>query len=167
MARMKALISATALALTLVGCAKMDAQTRNLLSSNVPAYAAVNGVLFEGTATLFTDRTGTVQLSASKAADQVCIGDLRYTATAAGVLVLRCTGGVDAVLDFKTNSLTSGFGYGNAAQGVTAVVWGMSPANAAAYLRLPAVPAKAESPAKAEAPAAMLVPAQPTANAPL
>ena len=161
MARMKALISATVLALTLVGCAKMDAQTRNLLSSKVPAYAAVDGVLFEGTATLFTDRTGTVQLSASKAADQVCIGDLRYTATAAGVLVLRCTGGGDAVVDFRTNSDTSGFGYGSTTHGVTAVVWGMSPANAAAYLRLPAVPAMPD------APAAMPVPAQPAASAAL
>ena len=161
---MKALISATVLALTLVGCAKMDAQTRNLLSSKVSAYAAVDGVLFEGTATLFTDRTGTVQLSASKAADQVCIGDLRYTATAAGVLVLRCTGGVDAVVDFRTNSFTSGFGYGNTAHGVTAVVWGMSPANAAAYLRLPAVPAM---PAVPDTPAAMPVPAQPAASAAL
>ncbi|MEO6854611.1 MAG: hypothetical protein ABI410_21755, partial [Rhodoferax sp.] len=137
---MKALLSATVLALTLVGCAKMDAQTRSWLSSKVPAYAAVDGVLFEGTATLFTDRTGTVQLSSSQAPDQVCMGDLRYSATAAGVVVLHCSGGVEAALDFRTTSDTSGFGYGSTAQGASAVAWGMSAANAAAHLRLPIVP---------------------------
>jgi hypothetical protein len=157
---MKTLLSATVLALTLVGCAKMEAQTRNLLSSKVPAYAAVDGVLYEGTTTLFTNRTGTVQLSASRAPDQVCIGDLRYTATAAGVLVLHCRGGVDATLDFRALTDTSGFGYDRSAPGVAAVAWGMSAPNAAAYLRLPAVPA-------ADAPVALPVPAQPAASAAL
>ena len=152
---MKAVVSATLLALALVGCAKMDAQTRSWLSSKVPAYAALNGGLFEGTATLFTDRTGTLQLTSRQAPDQVCTGDLRYTATAAGVLVLHCTGGVDATLDFRTTSETSGFATGRSAPGAAAVAWGMSAANAAAYLRLPAVPA------------AMPVPAQPAASATL
>jgi len=138
---MKFFLSAFVLALTLVGCAQIDAQTRNLLSSKVPAYAVVNGVLFEGMATLFTDRKGTVQLSSSKAPNQICSGDLRYTATAAGVLVLHCMGGMDATLDFRTTSDTSAFGYGRTGHGVTAVAWGMSATNAAAYLQLPAAPA--------------------------
>ncbi|MBC7682518.1 MAG: hypothetical protein H7172_09305 [Ferruginibacter sp.] len=150
---MKALFSAAALALTLAGCAQLDAQTRNLLSSKVPAYAALDGVLFEGTATLFTDRTGTVQLSSTKVPDQVCIGDLRYTATAAGVLVLHCMGGVDVVLDFRSASATRGFGYGNTAHGAAAVAWGMSAANAAAYLRLPAAPTPSDVPTTQPVPA--------------
>ena len=162
---MKALVSATVLAFTLVGCAKMDAQTRSWLSSKVPAYAAVNGIVFEGTATLFTDRTGTVQLSSSQAPDQVCVGDLRYSATAAGVVVLHCSGGVEAALDFRTTSDTSGFGYGSTAQGASAVAWGMSAANAAAHLRLPIVPTMSGVPAMADAPAAMPLPAQPAASA--
>lgn len=138
---MKSLVSAAVLALTLVGCATIDAQTRNLLSSKVPAYAAVDGVLLEGTATLFADRTGTVQVSSSAALNPLCIGELRYTATAAGVLVLHCAGAGDVAMDFRTTSATSGFGYGNTVQGVAAVAWGMSAAHAAAYLRLPVAPA--------------------------
>ena len=133
---MKVLLFIAWLAASLAGCAHINAQTRSLLASKVPAYAAINGVLFAGTATLFTDRTGTVQLTSSKAPDQVCSGPLHYTATAAGMLVLHCTGTMDTVVNFRAISDTSGFGYGSTAQGTAATSWGMSAANAAAYLGL-------------------------------
>jgi hypothetical protein len=137
---MKALLSASVLALTLVGCAQMDGKARGWLASKVEAYAVVDGARLEGTATLFTDRTGTLQLRATKDPERVCVGDLRYLATAAGVLVLRCPGGPDVVLNFSLRNGTSGFGYGHTAQGLAAVAWGMEARNADAYLSMPMPP---------------------------
>jgi hypothetical protein len=131
---MKAFLSASVLALSVVGCAQMDAKTRGWLASKVPAYAVVEGERLEGSATLFTDRTGTLQLSTAKNPDRVCVGTLRYLATVTGVLVLRCPGGPDAVLNFTVLSGTSGFGYAHTAQGASGVTWGMDARNAAAYL---------------------------------
>ncbi len=137
---MKAFLSASVLALTVVGCAQMDTKTRGWLASKVPAYAVVDGQRLEGTATLFTDRTGTLQLSAAKDPDRVCVGTLRYLATVTGVLVLRCPGGPDTVLNFTVLNGTSGFGYGHTTQGPSAVTWGMEARNAAAYLPVPVAP---------------------------
>lgn len=164
---MKAFLSASLLALSVVGCAQMDTKTRGWLASKVPAYAVVDGERLEGTATLFTDRTGTLQLSAAKDPDRLCVGTLRYLATAAGVLVLRCPGGPDAVLNFSVLSGTSGFGYGHTAQGPSAVTWGMEARNAAAYLPVPAAPQPMVVPIPPAAEVAASAPSVPATASPV
>jgi hypothetical protein len=141
---MNAFLSASLLTVAVVGCAQIDGQARGWLASKVVAYAVVDGEHLEGTATLFTERAGTLQLRADKNPERVCVGDLRYLATTSGVLVLRCPGGPDVVLNFTVRNGTSGFGYGHTAQGLAAVAWGMEAQHAAAYLPVPVAPATAQ-----------------------
>ena len=135
---MKAIFPALAATLAFLGCAKMEARIQGWMASSVPAYAVVNGVLLEGQATIFYDRSGgTLRLSASQPS-QTCVGDLRYTATAAGKLALQCDGGVHLHMAFTATDALRGFGTGNTEQGPAAFTWGMGPADAVAYLPLPA-----------------------------
>lgn len=135
---MKAIFPALAATLALLGCAKMDAHMQGWMASSVPAYAVVNGVLLEGRATIFNDRSGgTLKLTASQPA-LTCVGDLRYTATAAGRLSLHCDGGVQLRMAFTATEAMRGFGSGATEQGPAAFTWGMGSADASAYLPLPA-----------------------------
>ncbi|WP_394790394.1 hypothetical protein [Rhodoferax sp.] len=176
---MKALFSgicAGLLALGLAGCAKIDGKTRDLLASTVPAYAVVDGVLYQGSATLFRDRLGTVQLVSTQAADQVCGGDMRYTASTAGVLSLHCVGGIEVALSFVAINDLSGYAYGATTQGTADLAWGVAAKNAGAYLRIPpgqqlGGPAAAAEPAASAASAPMesmvpMVPMLPASAAP-
>ena len=149
---MKALLCATLLALMLPGCARMDAMSRGWLSSTVPAYAVVDGVVLEGSATIFRDRTAAVQLLNPQAADQVCAGDLRYTASTTGVLVLHCAGGVKVSLVFTAVNELRGHGSGYTARGPAAFTWGVAAADAAAYLPIPVPPVPPAPPAPASLP---------------
>ena len=60
---MKALFSACLLGVALSGCAQIDGKIRGWLASQEPAHAVLAGERFAGTATLYTDRSGTLQLS--------------------------------------------------------------------------------------------------------
>ncbi len=121
-----------------MGCAKMESRLQGWMASSVPAYAVVNGVLLEGQATIFLDRSGgTLRLAASQPR-QSCVGDLRYTATAAGSLALHCEGGVHLRMAFTAADPLRGFGTGTTEQGPAAFTWGMGPADASALLPLPA-----------------------------
>ncbi|SDP80454.1 hypothetical protein SAMN05216303_107144 [Rhodoferax sp. OV413] len=150
---MQALASTLLIALTLAGCAQIDAKTRGWMGSNAPAYAVVDGVVFEGRATLFTDRTGTLQLASTQAADRLCVGDLRYSSTTQGEIVLHCAGGVDARLRFVAVSPVSGYAYGSSETSPASMTWGLDPTQAAAYLRLPPSPPPVEPAALAMPPA--------------
>ncbi|BDT67903.1 hypothetical protein os1_20810 [Comamonadaceae bacterium OS-1] len=149
---MKALFPALAASLALLGCAKMESRLQGWMASSVPAYAVVNGVLLEGQATIFYDRSGgTLRLAASQPSQpsQTCVGDLRYTATAAGNLALHCDGGVHLRMAFTATDALRGFGTGTTQQGPAAFTWGMGPADALAYLPLPAGQRVAEPVAEA------------------
>jgi hypothetical protein len=135
---MKALIPALAATLALLGCAKMEARIQGWMASSVPAYAVVNGVLLEGQATIFNDRSGGTLRLAARQPSQTCVGDLRYTATAAGSLALHCEGGVHLRMAFTATDALRGFGTGTTEEGPAAFTWGMAPADASAYLPLPA-----------------------------
>lgn len=130
------------------------------LASSVPAYAVVNGVLLEGRATILNDRSGgSLRLSSSQPS-QNCMGDLRYTATAAGMLTLHCDGGVHLRMAFTAPEALRGFGSGTTEQGPAGFTWGMGSADASTYLPLPAGQRFEEPLAEpASAPAASPVPA--------
>ncbi len=154
---MKALFSACLLGVALSGCAQIDGKIRGWLASQEPAHAVLAGERFAGTATLYTDRSGTLQLSpvgSGLGPQRVCVGPLRYLGTGHGLVSLRCAGGEPVLLPFTQLSPTSGHAVGRTPQGDAVLVWGMAANAAAAYLPLPAMPVMAVPPApSASAPA--------------
>lgn len=157
---MKAVFCTLVAALALGGCDTVSNKAVSLLYSSTPALAVVDGVLYQGTATVALDRTGTVQMASTQAPARVCSGNFRYTATTTGVLQLHCAG-VPTSMAFTAISDLKAYGWGGSDASPATFTFGMVPEDAAAYLRLPPTPA-APLPA---APAAVPMPAQPAAPA--
>ncbi len=139
---------ATASLLSLSGCAHISDGGMKLLASSVSAVAVVHDTLLQGKVVLFTDRTGTISLTApapapaSSAALAVprltCTGRLYYTATKTGVINLRCSDGTEEGLAFTALSDVRGVAQASSARGPLSVVFGMAPTDAVAYLSPPA-----------------------------
>ena len=127
------------------------------LYSNTPALAVVDGVAYQGTATVALDRTGSVQLTSVEPPQRVCAGNFRYTATTTGVLQLHCAG-VPTSMAFTAISEMKAYGWGGTESNPATFTFGMAPQDAAAYLRMPPPAAVAPQPA---APADAMVPAAP------
>ncbi len=146
----------------LAGCANLNDTGMSVLSTRVPAFAIINEQLVQGDMTLYTDRTGTVRLglevaqvannstsgdfpSAPAPAEPVmerpvlnsCQGRFRYSATAYGVVDLRCNEGSTAELRMAMVGETRGYGYGQTATGLASLAFGMSPTEARAHLTSP------------------------------
>jgi hypothetical protein len=136
--RLRAAAITTLLGLALSGCARINDVGKLLLASSMPAVALVNDTLLVGDATLFMDRSGRLSLESSPPGLLKCMGEMRYTATQTGVVNLRCSDGTEARLLFSTLSEVMGFGSGSSARGPVTLTFGMEPAEAAAYLNLPA-----------------------------
>jgi hypothetical protein len=126
-----------ALPLLLVGCARGYDMTANFLASDVPVYAIVGERLLSGRAVLYNDRTGSLTLDAKGETPVSCMGTLRYTATASGVVTLRCSDGVQAQFPFAALGEISGQGSGRTAQGSVSLAYGLDPEPARAWLTPP------------------------------
>ncbi|MBK7001464.1 MAG: hypothetical protein IPH35_16260 [Rhodoferax sp.] len=140
----------TIVAWSLGGCALVNEASSLALSTAVPAQAVVNEQLVRGELVLSPDRTGLATLRAdpppADAAARAdgsgpvltsCVGRLRYTATTAGVVDLRCNDGAMAELRVTLIGDTRGYGYGEGNTGLASMVFGMTPREARAYLPLP------------------------------
>lgn len=150
-ARMLPGIGAMLVVFGLGGCALVNEASSLALSTAVPAQAVVNEQLVRGELVLSPDRTGLATLradppppsgdAAAKADGSPiltsCVGRLRYTATMAGVVDLRCNDGVIAELRVTLVGDTRGYGYGEGNTGLASMVFGMTPREARAYLPLP------------------------------
>ena len=140
----------------LTGCADLNDTGLAALSYKVPAYAIVDEQLVQGEMVLFPDHTGTITLraeaipaaapsvdtvaasrSANKPAMTSCVGRLRYTATTAGVIDLRCNDGSIADLRMALIGDTRGYGYGYTATGLSSAAFGFTPVEARAHLTAP------------------------------
>ena len=130
----------SALWVGVLGCAQLNDAGLALLSSTMPAVAIVDGQLFQGEIQLFPDHTGTVSLGAAGSDGQraSCVGRLRYTATSAGALDLRCSGGILGDLKMTLLGDTRGYGYGPTATGTASLVFGMTAQESRAHLLVPA-----------------------------
>lgn len=154
---MKAVLCTLVVALALGGCDTVSNKAVSYLYSSTPALAVVDGVLYQGTATVGLDRTGTVQMASTQAPVRVCSGNFRYTATTTGVLQLHCAG-VPTSMAFTAISDLKAYGWGGSDARPATFTFGMAPEDAAAYLRLPPAPVAPAVPAAA-------VPAQPAVSA--
>lgn len=148
-------VLATVLSSCLVGCADINDTGLAALSTKVQAYAIVDEQLVQGEMVLYPDHTGTLTLrsdiesgtgvfpgtSASKRVGKPvltsCVGRMRYTATNASVVDLRCNDGTVADVRMALIGDTRGYGYGYTAQGLVSAVFGMSPVEARAHLTTP------------------------------
>jgi hypothetical protein len=125
---------------SVVGCAQLNDAGLAIISSNVPAFAIVDGQLMQGEIQLFPDHTGAVSLQASvsgttgQSGVTDCVGRLRYTATNTGAIDMRCTGGVAGDLKMTLLGDTRGYGYGATASGAVSLVFGMTAQESRAYL---------------------------------
>lgn len=148
-------LPACALVVLLAGCADLNDTGLAALSYKVPAYAVVDEQLVQGEMVLFPDHTGTITLRgepavAAGAADAnapvrpvgkplltSCVGRMRYIATTAGTIDLRCNDGAVADLRMALIGETRGYGYGQTATGLASVVFGMTPVESRAHLTVP------------------------------
>jgi len=158
---------ALALAVTLCGCAQVNTVVPGWLASSAPALAIVNGVLYEGKATMEIDRTGSVQLASTQNPQQLCSGSFRYTATSTGALLLSC-GGTETVMPFTALDALRVYGYGGTEKNPASFTFGFSASSAAAYLRVPAGQQLLAGPMGPRLQSiAMPAPPSPSASAPL
>lgn len=148
-------LATTAVLAVLTGCADLNDTGLAAMSTRVQAYAVVDEQLVQGEMVLFPDHTGTVALRADPTAVGApaeaasapgpagkpmltsCVGRLRYTATTLGSIDLRCNDGAVADLRMALTGDTRGYGYGQTANGLASLTFGMTPVEARAHLTVP------------------------------
>lgn len=125
------------LGLAVAGCAKVNDKTLGWFSTNADSFLIVNGALLTGTATLIPDRTGRLAFTADTGPVSGCAGTMRYTASQAGTIDLRCNDGAIALLKYTLITETRGYAYGKAADTPVSLTFGLSAADARAFLTVP------------------------------
>jgi hypothetical protein len=144
------LTCAALLVMLLCGCAKVNDTGLRLVSTKTSAYLAVNGQWLEGDVLLVPDRSGRASFAAAdstpKAGISSCSGSLRYTATFAAEIDLHCNDGTHVVLQTTLISETRGYGYGATAKGPAQVAFGLSEADAYAFMGRAAPESPAQTP---------------------
>lgn len=123
--------------LVLGGCAKINDYASWPLTSSIDALAIVNSQLLQGQVQLQPERTGRVTLSAAQGPVTSCTGSLRFTSTSSGAIDLRCNDGSMVDMQFALLSEARGYAYGQTATGPVSLTFGLSTAQAQAYLKLP------------------------------
>jgi hypothetical protein len=121
----------------LSGCARINDYASWPMSSSIDAIAIVNNQLLQGDVKLVPDRTGRATLSAAQGPITSCVGALRFTGTTTGAIDLRCNDGSTVDLQFAMLSEARGYAYGQTASGPVSLTFGLSNAQAQAYLKLP------------------------------
>ena len=121
----------------LCGCSTIDQTASNVFSSNADASAVFAGRVLLGKANFTTGREGTVHLQSDEPPSLNCFGNLRFTATASGVVGFACSDGSSPVVPFQALSPLRGSGRSQVGNNVFALTYGLQPEMAAAYLAVP------------------------------
>jgi len=124
--------------LALAGCAKVNDQALRLFATKADVVGIVQGQLMLGQIELIPDRTAVVSLTSDQGPPFQCTGAGRYTASSSGAIDLRCDNSTAVDLNFSLLSETRGFAYGTSTTLPVSLVFGMSHADARAYLMVPA-----------------------------
>jgi len=123
------------------GCARINDTGLGLMTTKVDAFAVVNGHVVSGNVYLIPDRTGRVVLGADQdgpAPAVTCGGVMRHTGTFSGSMDLHCSDGSGGSIPFNLVTETKGFANGGTAAAPVSLVFGVSEAEAIAYLSVPA-----------------------------
>lgn len=121
----------------LSGCANEAGTVIGLTSATATVIATLKDDLFTGTAVGYMDRTGTIDVASTIDPALRCVGQFRYTGTKVGTGELKCNDGRSAAFQFIGLTALSGYGYGSSERGGMSFTFGLTPANAAQYLKLP------------------------------
>lgn len=127
------------LALSSIGCARIDAVGTAVFTSSMSTVALVNDQILRGSLKLYPDRTGRVSLDAQtpdeKGFTTSCMGRVRFTGTTNGTIDLRCNTGVMSELTFSMLNEISGFAYGSSSTGGVSLAFGLDEEQAKSYLQ--------------------------------
>jgi hypothetical protein len=134
----RVLLGLSVAGLLLSGCAKVNDTGLRLVSTKVDALLLVNGQVLTGTALLIPDRTGRVSFAKQQGPITNCAGSMRYTASNAGEIDLRCNDGTQVAVQTTQITETRGYGYGSTPEGTVSLTFGLTEEDAKAFLRLPA-----------------------------
>ena len=130
-ARAIAVLSA---ALALSGCSAVDETTSKLLSSNTGATAVFGAQLLQGQANFTGTREATILLQGIDAPGLSCFGNLRFSATASGVVGFSCNDGQSVSIPFQSLSPLRGSGRRQMGDKVFALTYGFPAETAAPFL---------------------------------
>ena len=120
--------------LYLAGCAHINESSLSLFTTKVDSFLLVNGQLLKGNVFLMPDRSGRVAFSGGEGNINSCNGTLHYSGTNAGEIDLRCNDTSSAVLKMTLISETRGFAYGSTGAMPVNLAFGLTEAEAQAYL---------------------------------
>jgi hypothetical protein len=122
----------------LSACANTSGARMGLLTTTMPVVALVSNEVYTGDAVSYIDGTGKMRLKAETDPQRECQGAFRYETGNFGKGKLQCADGSTAVFHFHAMSTLTGYGYGKADRGHVRFTYGLTPDQAAPYLRLPA-----------------------------
>jgi hypothetical protein len=108
------------------------------MSLSVAIYGKVGsaGGIYEGSATGYPDRTGTLKLK--NAANNVCVGTFRYISSSYGTGIVRCDDGDTVETTFSALTNMSGYGSGTSKNGLPVrFVYGLEGELRDKYLAIP------------------------------
>jgi hypothetical protein len=121
----------------LQACASLNDKALRLFSARAKAIAIVNGQVLHGTLDLLPDRTGIASLATGAEPAVRCAGTMRYTASALGSLLLRCSDGSGADMQFTALTETTGYAFGQTSTDNSSLTYGLSAMDALAILTPP------------------------------
>lgn len=150
-ARAIAVLSA---AVAVSGCATVDETTSKLLSSNTGATAVFGAQLLQGKANFTGTREATIRLQGIDAPGLTCFGNLRFSATASGVVAFSCNDGQSVSIPFQSLSPLRGSGRRQVGDKVFALTYGFPAETAAPFLGIASERLVHAQPAAPAAPAA-------------
>jgi hypothetical protein len=134
---MKLVMVLAAAAALLSGCANESGARMGLISATAPVIAMLRDDLFTGIAVGYMDQTGTIDVVSSLNPSLKCIGNFQYIGTKIGRGDLRCNDGTRGDFQFNGLSPLSGYGFGSTERGPLSFTFGLTPAEAMQYLKLP------------------------------
>jgi hypothetical protein len=126
-----------ALPLLMSGCTNKSGASMGFFSATAPVIAILQDDLFLGTAVGYMDRTGTIDITSQVNPSLKCIGNFRYTGSKIGIGRMTCNDGNIADFQFNGLSTLSGYGFGRSNRGGVSFTFGLTPEEAAQYLKMP------------------------------
>ena len=128
----------TGLALSVALAAWTGEAGAQLLSSTGPVIAILDGELLVGEATGHLGGWGTIALRSRVKLARTCVGEFSYSEALGDAGQLRCSDGTSTAFRFQRLSLRRGYGAGSSSGNALSFTYGLSAADSAPYLKLPA-----------------------------
>ena len=110
----------------------------DLFSAKGPVIAILADELFLGEAEGHLNGAGTLAIQSQKNPAVSCLGQFTSSAALGGSGQMQCTDGTTATFHFQRLSVLRGRGAGSSSRGLMSFTYGLTAAESATYLKLPA-----------------------------